>query len=142
MGNFINYYFSYSANGHVTSAMGKANSTNQQVKLSQSVFFGPSLDAVLVHTLKNPSEMLTLHKQLMHNLRPTIPAPLVHYHNKKQPLAMKKMRQRDESQAIKFFDESQAIKFFDGSCVNNPLVQSHSTGTHLPECKPSRHAVM
>jgi Chondroitin N-acetylgalactosaminyltransferase len=68
MGHFINFYFSFGADGLVTSAKVEKNSISKQIHSSQAVFFGTPLEAVLVHALKKPSDMQNLHMQLTQNL--------------------------------------------------------------------------
>jgi Glycosyltransferase family 25 (LPS biosynthesis protein) len=142
MGQFINYYFSYGANGLVTNANVEKNSTVQQVLSSQAIFFGNPLEAVVVHALKKPSDMQILHMQLTRNLRPMIPSPWIQDNNNKTSHIANSLKKKKKGKKPHPAQpaQHQALNFFSQACVNNPLVQLESTGFILPECKPVQHS--
>jgi len=108
---FLNMYFSVEEDGAVRSS--GLNKKGQSAS-SHSTFYGPPLQATLIHPLKQSNDMRTLHDQITHGRRPMIP----------------KLHAADEENSV----HGQAKRFLDKACSNNPLVQYRTSGLMLERC--------
>jgi len=132
---FVNFYYSSEDNGRVSSAQVKEDNDGQ-VTSSHSAYFGDPLEAVLVHPLKSPSLMQTLHRQVTRNLRPLL-KPLW-MEDRSESLGRLYLRPNKGSSKFTAA-EKQAVRFFEKACVNNPQEQVADTGIHMKECELMRH---
>ena len=126
---FIDFSYNYEKSGLITSSEFKQHNDGQMVS-NHDFFFGDPLGALLVHPLKSPESIRTLHNQVRRNLRPII-APLWTSAAGSKPLYLRPGNKKSKGNA-----EKQALDFLDRACVHNPTVQEIETGLLIPECAP------